>query len=94
MGRRARLLTTHVFDKVRALDMTLAEFEALLDGGEVVEETPLGPMELKQVRLLLDWLRPLHVVLVVDDVRHEERIVTVYEPDADRWSGYRERRRR
>jgi hypothetical protein len=28
----------------------------------------------------------LHVVIVVDDSAKEERIVTVYEPDADRWS--------
>jgi hypothetical protein len=51
-------------------------------------------MELKQVVLVLDWLRPLHVVVVVDDVRQEERIITVYEPDSDRWTNFRERRRR
>lgn len=50
-------------------------------------------MELKQ--LVLDWLRPLHVVVVVDDLREEERIITVYEPDTARWStNFRERRRR
>ena len=88
-----RVLTLHVFEKVRALDITLAEFEELLDGGEVIEETPLRPMELKQVVLVLDWLRPLHVVVVVDDVRQEERIITVYEPDTNRWANFRERRR-
>ena len=90
---RSRVLTLHVFEKVRALDITLAEFEQLLDGGEVIEETQLRAMELKQVVLVLDWLRPLHVVVVVDDVREEERIITVYEPDRDRWVDFRERRR-
>jgi hypothetical protein len=87
------VLTLHVFEKVRALDITLAEFEQLLDGGQVIEETPLRMMELKQVILVLDWLRPLHVVAVVDDVRQEERIITVYEPDSTRWANSRERRR-
>ncbi len=37
---------------------------------------------------------PLHVVDVIDDRRREERIVTVYEPDPDRWSAdYRWTRR-
>lgn len=31
------LLTDHVFDKVRSIDMTLAEFEELLGGGELIE---------------------------------------------------------
>jgi hypothetical protein len=34
----------------------------------------------------MEWSRPLHVVVVVDDIREEERIVTVYTPDEDRWS--------
>jgi len=43
--------------------------------------------------LAIDWSRPLHVVVVVDAARREERLVTVYEPDADRWTnGYRRRR--
>lgn len=44
--------------------------------------------------LVIDWKRPLHVVMIVDVVRGEERIVTVYEPDHERWShDYRRRRR-
>ena len=31
-------LTYHVFEKIRAIDMTLAEFERLLGRGEVIEE--------------------------------------------------------
>jgi hypothetical protein len=42
---------------------------------------------------VVDWTRPLHLVVVVDERRQEERIVTVYEPDPDLWSpGYRRRR--
>ncbi len=88
------LLTYHVFEKVRLLDMTLAEFEGLLGSGEIIEETALSPDEAKELLLILEWTRPLHVAVVVDDGRQEERIVTVYEPDPDRWSvDYRRRRR-
>jgi hypothetical protein len=34
----------------------------------------------------VDWTRPLHLVVVVDERRQEERIVTVHEPDPDLWS--------
>lgn len=80
------VLTDHVFDKVRSIDMTLAEFEELLDGGEVIEETASAE-GVKELVLIAEWTRPLHVVVVVDGIRDEERIVTVYEPDEDRWSG-------
>jgi hypothetical protein len=78
------VLIDHVFDKVRSIDMTLAEFEVLIDGGEVIEDTPIkvGAKEL----VLIVVSRPLHVVVVVDDIRTEERIVTVHEPEEDRWS--------
>lgn len=87
------VLTDHVFDKVRSIDLTLAEFEVLLDGGEVIEETPIEE-GVKDLVLILGWSRPLHVVVVVDDIREEERIVTLYEPDQERWSpDFRVRRR-
>ena len=88
------LLTDLVFDKVRWLDMTLAEFEQLVDAGEVLEESDLGGGQVKELTLVIEWARPLHVVIVVDDTSREERIVTVYEPDPDRWSADFRRRRR
>lgn len=87
------VLRAHVFEKVRAIDMTLAEFETLLGTGEVIEETVTEDGDLKELVLLLDWTRPVHVVVIVDDERAEERIITVYEPDPDSWSNdYRRRR--
>lgn len=66
--------------------MALAELEALLGGGEVIEEHEPEPGWLKELVLVIAWRRPLHVVVIVDAVRGEERIVTVYEPDPGRWS--------
>ncbi len=79
------VLTDHAFDRVRSIDMTLAEFEELLGGGEVIEATPVEE-SVKELVLIIEWTRPLHVVVVVDDIRREERIVTVYEPNKERWS--------
>lgn len=87
------VLTEHVFDKIRSIDMALAEFEQLLGCGEIIEEHETEPGRLKELVLVIEWRRPLHVVVIVDTLRGEERIVTVYEPDPDRWShDYRRRR--
>lgn len=91
--RHRILLTDHVFDKVRSIDMTLAEFREVLDSGEVIEENAIDDGSLKELVLVVEWLRPLHVVVVVDDERSEERIVTVYEPDPVQWSPDFRRRR-
>ncbi|HUR18966.1 MAG TPA: YgiT-type zinc finger protein [Acidimicrobiales bacterium] len=59
------VLTEHVFDKLWDLDLTLAEFRVVLaDVTEVIEVTELGPGEAKEVLLNLNWIRPLHVVVV------------------------------
>ena len=88
-----RLLSEHAFDKLRILDCTFAEFDAALAEAEVIEERDVTSNEVKEIVLVVDWVRPLHVVVVVDDAHQEERIVTVYEPDPSQWSSdYRRRR--
>ena len=83
-----------MFDKLWQLDLTLGEFRQLLDQhAEVIEATQIGDGTLKELVLYLNWSRPLHLVVVVDDIHEEERLITVYEPSADRWSDdYRTRR--
>ena len=91
--RHERLITEHVFDKLRVIDCTFAEFAAALESAEVIEEHRLDDEQLKELVLTLEWKRPLHVVVVVDDRHQEERIVTLYEPDPELWAdGYRRRR--
>lgn len=88
------VLTEHVFDKVRSIDMTLAEFNALLMAhGVIIEETVLGAGHVKELVLYVEWIRPLHVVVHIDETHGEERIVTVYEPDVVRWTPDFTRRR-
>ena len=88
-----RLITEHAFDKLRLLDCTFAEFENSLEHAETIEEHTTSYQQVKEVVLVVDWIRPLHVVVVVDEVNDEDRVVTVYEPDPNRWSAdYRRRR--
>ena len=69
------VLTEHVFDKVRSIDMTLAEFNALLTAhGVVIEETALGLGQVKELVLYIESSRPIHVVVHVDETRREERL--------------------
>ena len=94
--RYRRLITEHAFDKLRQIDCSFAEFEVACETGEVIEEREQASGVVELV-LVVDWLRPLHVDVDVDvdvdEQRREERVVTVYEPDPDRWSSdYRRRR--
>ena len=76
----------------RRSDCALAEFKLLLAAAEIIEEVDLEPNGTKEPFLVIDWTRPLHVVVVVDNLRCEERLVTVYQPDAERWTdGHRRR---
>jgi len=65
----------------------------LLGAGEVIAEAPAGSLASKELVLLVEWVRPRHVVIVVDSARQEERLVTVYEPDPAQCSPDLRRRR-
>jgi hypothetical protein len=91
--RFERLITEHAFDKLRHIDCGFAEFAAALESAEVIEEHVLADDQLKELVLVIEWARALHVVVVVDARHHEERIVTVYEPDPARWDDEYRRRR-
>lgn len=85
--------TEHVFDKLQFIDLALAEFEQILVGGEVIAEAPLGLLLMKEIVLLIEWTRPLHVVVAVDEGRRRETLVTVYEPYPSEWTDDFRRRR-
>jgi hypothetical protein len=88
-----RLIREHVFDKCWQLDITWAELEVLIDSGQVIEAHDLGDAGLKEIRLLLEWKLPLHLVYLVNEREHLVIYRTVYVPDAAHWQpGYRERK--
>lgn len=91
--RHPKAINEHAFDKLHVIDCTLTELDTALDSAEIIEERELDDGTSKELLLVVDWKRPLHIVVVVDDARREERIVTVYEPLAGQWNAdYRRRR--
>lgn len=95
--RFARLVSDHVFDKLRSIDLALAELVAMLNDPasppEVIAEAQESDSEVKELVLLVEWHRPIHVAIVVDQAREQERVATVYEPYPSEWTAdYRRRR--
>jgi YgiT-type zinc finger domain-containing protein len=66
------IVRDHVYDKCWRLDITWAEVERLIDAADVIETHDLGDEGVKEIRILLDWKRPLHLVYVVN---HERQLV-------------------
>lgn len=80
-------ITDHVYDKLRALDMTLSQFEGLLESGVLVEQTWPERTLRKDVYLISGNRPPLQVVVLVDLESRIWLIKTVYDRDPDKWSG-------
>lgn len=76
----------HVFQKLRTIDLGLTEFEQLLGRGEVIEDLNDSSLQTRELVLLVEWTRPLHLVVAVDFSQREERLVTVYEPRPSDWN--------
>jgi hypothetical protein len=88
--------TLYLYDKPpgdqTGSDCLFGEFSAACEAAEVIEETVVSD-GLKELVLTLAWRRPLHVVVIVDEVHQEDRVVTVYEPEPACWSTDFRRRR-
>ncbi|MGB6058983.1 MAG: hypothetical protein WBF71_12060 [Microthrixaceae bacterium] len=95
--RYARRYSDHTFDKLRSIDIALAEFITMLDDtsgqAEVIAVAHESDTSVKELVLLVQWKRPLHVVIVEDDDREQERVATVYEPYPSDWAADFRRRR-
>jgi hypothetical protein len=77
-------------------DRLVSEVEVrdVLENGETIEEDRDG--EPYPGRVILGWIegRPLHVVVAEDEAEKESIVVTVYEPNPERWTdGFRRRRK-
>ncbi len=79
------LIREHVFDMCWRLDITWAELEVHIDSGQVIESHDLGVAGLKEIRLLLEWKLPLHLVYIVNERKQLVIYRTVYVPDAAHW---------
>ena len=86
LGNNQYRLTRHVTIFRLKRGITIAQLKLALLNGEIIERYP--DADPYPACLVLGWLQsgdPLHIVCSRGDVEPELRIVTVYEPDDDRW---------
>jgi len=79
------LFRVHALQRMVQRGVTVEDVRQVLATGETIEEysddTPYPS------RLVLGWVgsRPLHIVFAENQSSQEIIVVTVYEPDLDRW---------
>ncbi len=79
-------MTLHAMREALADRIISADIRSVLENGEILESYPDDkPLP---SRLLLGWIefRPLHIVAAYRARTDEEIIITVYEPDTDKWT--------
>lgn len=88
------VLRTHALTRMAQRAIGEADVRRIIESGTTIEEYPNDKPY--PSRLLLGWIgdRPLHVV-VADSVEQQQVVViTVYEPDTERWTADFTRRKR
>lgn len=83
----------HALQRMASRVVSEIDIRDVLENGETIKERPDDSPY--QTRLMLGWVgsRPLHVV-AAEGEKDETIVVTVYEPEPDRWTdGFRRRRR-
>jgi len=83
----------HAVQRMFERQLSVEDVRQALAGGENIEQYPNDRPY--PSRLVLGWCesRPLHVVVADNNVDDELVVVTVYEPDAARWSDDLRRRK-
>ena len=92
--RPARVvLRLHAQQRMFARGIKTPDVEAVLAGGETIEEYPADTPY--PSRLVLGWVRgrPLHVVAAENREDGETIVITAYEPDPTQWDAEFKRRR-
>ena len=83
----------HAIRRMFEHKITDTDVRDVLERGDIIEELTLDPHAIKRIHMALCDTRPIHVVVIDDAEVLRTEIVTVYEPDLDRWQpGFRRRR--
>lgn len=84
----------HALQAMFRRNVSVGEVREVLSTGRTIEEYPED--QPYPSRLLLGWpgLRPIHVVAADNSAEQETVIITVYEPDPERWEPGFEKRRK
>ena len=86
-------LSVHALQRMFERGITDDDIQNVLESGEIIEEYPHD--QPYPSRLVLGWVgsRAVHVVVATGPAKLETIVVTVYEPDPERWLPGFERRR-
>jgi hypothetical protein len=88
------VLRIHALKRMAKRAISEEDIRAVVKSGETIEEYPNDTPY--PSRLLLGWSggRPLHVVVAENVEQQQTIVITVYEPDTERWTSDYARRRR
>jgi len=92
MTKRRLVFRKHAAVRMLQRNISESDVESVLAACETIEDYPEDHPFMS--RLVLGWCdnRPLHVVTADDPDEDVTYIITVYEPDPDRWSSDFKRR--
>ena len=94
MGSERLVFRVHAIQRMFEPGISKQDVRRVLETGKTIESYPDD--EPYPSRLVLGWsgARPLHVVVADNRDQDETVVITVYEPDPDRWEpDFSERRR-
>ena len=84
----------HAIERMLEQDITEVEVRDVIENGHLIEQETDQFGARKSLHLHVVAERPLHVLPVDDDEARRTEVITVYEPDFNRWKpGFRTRRR-
>ena len=80
------IFRTHAIKRMFQRSVDEKDVRSVLETGEIIEKYPDDTPY--PSRLMLGWIgrRPLHVVAADNVAGNETIVITVYEPDQDKWS--------
>jgi len=80
------IFRTHAIIRMFQRHVDEKDVRSVLEKGEIIERYPDDTPY--PSRLILGWVenRPLHVVAAENIADNETIVITVYEPDQDKWS--------
>lgn len=76
----------HVFRRMAERGFSPDVIKSVIENGDVIKEYPDDTPYSSRLILGYDGMRPVHVVSAYNPADDTEYVITVYEPDAERWT--------
>lgn len=83
----------HAYERMSARRITENDIQAALSSGEIIEDYPDDTPYPSRLILGRSGGRSIHVVIAENKAENEAIVITVYEPDRDKWDQDLKRRK-